>query len=299
MKNKVILISGIHRSGSTWLGKIISEQPKVKYVHEPFNFDYPKVKKPIDYWYHYIDDSTPKEKQKAIYDYITSFYLTDFRTIKANISRLPDFKSIIKFFIDYFKRINKPIILLKDPIALLSAEWVAKNFNSKVVISIRHPAAFVASIKVKNWEFDFSQLAAQEELLKTKLFDYADQINEYAINPPDIIIQGITIWNIIHDVISDYKNKFEGEWYFVKNEDLSTDPLNEYKKIFNYLDLEFTQKVQKEIIETTTSETTSKLKRNSKENINSWKKRLSSEEINKIKSDTSKVWNKFYSENDW
>jgi hypothetical protein len=34
-----ILISGSHRSGSTWTGKVISQSNSVRYVHEPFNID--------------------------------------------------------------------------------------------------------------------------------------------------------------------------------------------------------------------------------------------------------------------
>jgi hypothetical protein len=41
------------------------------------------------------------------------------------------------------------------------------------------------------------------------------------------------------------------------------------------------------------------VKRNSEENIKTWKKRLSSDEILKIKKGTEKVWKKFYSEKDW
>ncbi len=36
-KKKPILITGAHKSGSTWAGKIISTSLKVHYVHDFFN----------------------------------------------------------------------------------------------------------------------------------------------------------------------------------------------------------------------------------------------------------------------
>ena len=35
--SKPILVTGSHRSGSTWTGRIISAAPHVGYIHEPFN----------------------------------------------------------------------------------------------------------------------------------------------------------------------------------------------------------------------------------------------------------------------
>src|SRR5258707_7647151 len=32
-----ILVSGSHRSGTTWVGKMIAASPAVGYIHEPFN----------------------------------------------------------------------------------------------------------------------------------------------------------------------------------------------------------------------------------------------------------------------
>lgn len=37
MSNRPILVTGSHRSGSTWVGRMISASPEVFYIHEPFN----------------------------------------------------------------------------------------------------------------------------------------------------------------------------------------------------------------------------------------------------------------------
>src|SRR6476620_4378035 len=33
-----IVVTGTHRSGTTWVGEMIATSPQVAYVHEPFNY---------------------------------------------------------------------------------------------------------------------------------------------------------------------------------------------------------------------------------------------------------------------
>ena len=55
---KPILITGSHRSGSTWVGKTIAFSHDVGYIQEPFN---PQVKLsvnsfPLRYWFQCLDE---------------------------------------------------------------------------------------------------------------------------------------------------------------------------------------------------------------------------------------------------
>jgi len=200
--------------------------------------------------------------------------------------------------VDLKKRITDRT-LIKDPIAIMSAEWLYNSMNCDVVISIRHPAAFIASLKVKKWEFDFNNYLNQDALMKRYLVYYYDEIREYSNNKKNIIEQGILLWNTIYATIHQYKEKYQNEWYFVRHEDLSNDPLIEFKNMFDYLNLEFHESVKDEIINSSTAKNESDLKRNSKENIFNWKNRLSEHEITLIKEKTKPTWTKFYTEKDW
>jgi len=46
---KPILVTGSHRSGTTWAGKMISACPNVGYIHEPFNIDMPMSVNPYPF----------------------------------------------------------------------------------------------------------------------------------------------------------------------------------------------------------------------------------------------------------
>ena len=107
------------------------------------------------------------------------------------------------------------------------------------------------------------------------------------------------MWNTLHATILHYREKYAEEWCFVKHEDLSLNPLNEFENIFNFLKLDLSEEIKTKINETTTSTIATTHKRDAKQNINTWKERLSKEEIAKIKEGTQKVWRHFYSEEDW
>ena len=66
--------------------------------------------------------------------------------------------------------------LLKDPIAVFSAAWLARTFGMRVVLSVRHPAAFAASLKRLDWTFDFNQLLAQPLLMRDLLEPFGEQL---------------------------------------------------------------------------------------------------------------------------
>ncbi len=38
----------------------------------------------------------------------------------------------------------------------MSAEWLAKTYNINVVVLIRHPAAYIYSMKRMKWGFNFA-----------------------------------------------------------------------------------------------------------------------------------------------
>lgn len=295
---KHILVTGSHRSGSTWTGKIIAEAKNVRYVQEPFNIGVKRKYSPLKYWFQYVSNSSFLPEKQSTKKYLNSF-LHIFHSY--NIYRVLEVSSAKGFYYflgDLLKRITNRT-LFKDPIAIMSAEWIYHNYNIDIIVLIRHPAAFIASLKVKNWAFDFNNFINQPLLLQSYLKNYKDEIEYYSNNEEDIINQGILLWNIIHDTILQYQNKYENKWYFVKHEDLSINPTDEFTKIFSKLNLSLDSNVKNYINETTQSNEKSDLKRNSEENIKSWKKRLSIDEINRIKIGTEQVYKKFYTEKDW
>lgn len=292
-KGRNILVTGSHRSGTTWIGRMVSLSDNVKYIHEPFNIGLYKCTNPFDKWFAYVNEDNDK-----YYRYINSFIS------KPRLNRVRDFMKLrrfsqIKTFIKERKKTFNGRILLKDPIAVMSAEWINKTFDADVICIIRHPAAFIASIKVKNWQFGFNDLLNQEALIATLDKDQVELIKEYSANKKDIIDQGILLWNIIYNRIYSYKEKYKDKWLFVRHEDVSQEPIKSFENIFRFLGINFTKEIKQTIVKTTSGEQIGELTRDSKKNIYSWKERLTESEVSRIKIGTSKVCSYFYSENEW
>ena len=159
-----ILITGAHRSGTTWVGKMIANSPSVHYIHEPFNIDYSAYKVKPDYWFQYVTRETEGFLYQQIKQLVTP---------------------------------GKQRTLVKDPIAVFSAEWLAERFNMDVVIIIRHPAAFVDSIRERNWTHDFNHFLKQPLLLEEHLSPFKEEIIEFTRRPYDILDQAILLWKFI------------------------------------------------------------------------------------------------------
>ncbi len=88
--------------------------------------------------------------------------------------------------------------LIKDPFAFFSAPWIAETFGCTVVITIRHPAAFVSSLKRLDWPFDFSDLIDQPLLIQDWLAPYYPQMLEANSEKGDLIGNGsLLVENLI------------------------------------------------------------------------------------------------------
>nr|WP_262902495.1 sulfotransferase domain-containing protein [Lutimonas saemankumensis] len=298
MNQKPILVTGAHRSGSTWTGKIICESKNVRYVHEPFNISIKKYNAPLSHWFQHVSSGLDNPTQIELIQYINSFKTKGLSNYLKTLSKTRSLDSFISFNKDYINRFHQRT-LYKDPIALSSAEWFYFNLKSDVIITIRHPAAFFASLRAKDWHFDFNNFLIQKDLMKKYLFPFQEQIEMFAINRPNLIHQGILIWNCLYQIVLKYREQYIDDWYFVRHEDLSRDPVEEFRKIFDFLNLQFDEHVRNKIIETTTSKSTNDTHRNALDNIKIWKKRLGKSEIELIKTGTDPLWREFYSEKDW
>ncbi len=315
MRNsKPILVTGSHRSGSTWVGKMIALSPAVGYIKEPFNLEHrPGIcSAKFDYWFTYITQENESDFYKNI-DKTLNFSYNFPEEIKA-VNSLKDTLRLIRDYSNFYKyRISHARPLLKDPIAVFSAEWLAEKFDIDVVVLIRHPAAFVSSFKKKNWSFDFSHLLKQPLLMEKHLYSFETEIKESITKKYDAIDQASLLWKLIYHVVAKYRDRHK-DWIFSKHEDISLNPLAGFQMIFNHLNLNLSNKIKKAIEEYSSSQNPSEIMKNestfwllsnrdlkcdSKANILNWHNRLTQEEICRIRMKTEEVADKFYLDRDW
>ena len=305
---KIILVTGPIRSGGTWTGKNLSLAPHTAYIHEPFNLTekISDIKNHFDYRYQYICNENASKYREVFddamdYKYSLFFDLTTKKTAK-NVARVCRDRGLMGLMVLY--RLQNYRLIVKDPFAFFSADWLSKTYGMNVLVMIRHPAAFCSSFKIKNWRFNFNNFLNQPLLIERYLGVFEEKIREYAKAEKSIIDHAILFWNCIYHTVKTYQ-KEHPEWLFVRHEDLSNDPISQFQSIFSKFNLEFTPKVKSIILKNsgdhnpTEQQSDNEFVRNSKANIFNWKKRLTKDEIEKIKDMTHDVSSAFYGDHEW
>jgi len=305
-----ILVTGAIRSGTTWVGRMIAESPEVGYIHEPLN-PWEKTKSrgicgaSIPFWYFYIT----RENETAYYKHLKRSLEFRYNLLGGlrGIRSWADAKRVLKEYRTFRAyRSNNVRPLVKDPFALFSAEWFTERFGAKVVILIRHPAAFVSSIKRLGWGIPFWHLLEQPLLLRDHLGPFKEQIEEYAPEKHPLVEQAAFIWKVLYHVVLRYQERHR-DWIFIRHEDLARDPMEGFQALFEALGLEFSPRVQVAVQRSAAPSNPSEvpaekafsIQRDSRASIWNWKKRLTAPEIQRIREIAGEVARAFYSDEDW
>ena len=303
--NHPILVTGAHRGGTSWAGKMLAADADTAYISEPLNVLHrPGVfKAPVKHWYQYICEENEQEFLPA-YQGLLEFDYHLWDEIRSLRSR-KDFLRMGRDFMIFYNALEQgQRALIKDPFAVFSVPWFAERLNCRVVIAVRHPAAFASSLQRLGWSFDFNDLLDQPLLMRDHLEPYRKQM--LAIKAEDVIGQGALLWKLIYSVVHKFRQR-NPDWLVVRHEDLSLDPINRYRELYNILDLEFTPRVEKVILNSTSAENPSELsvkkkysvKLDSAASLKNWKKRLEPEVIQRIQEITAETSDFYYPGESW
>lgn len=300
-----ILVTGTHRSGTTWVGKMLAAGASTAYISEPLNVLHrPGVfHTKVKHWYQYICEDNQDEFLPSFRELLELDYrLWD--EIRSLRSRRDFLRMGRDFFIFYNGLMRGQRVLLKDPFAVFSLDWFAKCLNCKIVVAVRHPAAFASSLKRLGWPFEFQDLLDQPLLMRDFLEPYRDQMA--AARSDGIIGQSALLWNLIYRSVHTMLER-NPDFIAVRHEDLARDPVHRFQDLYKALDLDFTRRVEKTIATASSSDNPVEpsrkniyaVKLDSRSNIDNWKKRLTPQEIAYIRKKTEEVSSLYYSDAEW
>jgi hypothetical protein len=302
-----ILVTGAHRTGTTWVGKMLAANDQTAYISEPLNVLHrPGVMRlPLTRWYTYICSENELDFLTAIQEMLHFRY-----HLGAELMSLRSRKDLLRMGRDGYIFLKGRIFdhrpLLKDPFAIFSIPWFIQRLNCQIVVTIRHPAAFASSLKRLSWPFDFGDLLSQPLLMRDCLEPYRAEMEAIQKNSGDVIEQSSLLWRIIYQTIADYRLRFPN-LQIVRHEDLSLQPLDGYRALYMCLHLEFNKKVERAILSSSSSENPGEVSKSavhsyrldSRANLHNWKRRLESNEIKRIRYLTEEVAAGYYSAQDW
>jgi hypothetical protein len=303
-----ILVTGAHRSGTTWVGKMLCAGGEAFYIHEPFNNIRQSgpvwVPDPFPYWFYAMSDAD-RGYGRWLQGVVDMHYpLLPALALSRSAAHVG--RAARDWVLSLTARARRKRPLLKDPIALFSAEWLAGRFDPSVVVLIRHPAAFAASLKRLDWWFKFSNWIEQPRLMQKELAEYADPIRRYASGKKNLIDQSILMWNCMYSVVSRYR-KDHPDWSFVRHEDLATDPQSGFQGLYRHCRLDWTPRAEAAVrkyshhpdAKPLSADRPTDIRRDSRSTISAWKRILDPDEVDRIRKGTSKVAREFYDPTEW
>lgn len=144
-----ILVTGAVRSGTTWVGRVLASARRTMYIHEPFNPDSVwSAAFPVPSQFLYLDSRNGgsfKERFELLLQLEPRF---------RGVGRAGAddcLKLILEaLFAEGASRSEiRPIV--KDPIAMLSTEWLVDEFAMIPVIVLRHPISVIKSLLRLDW----------------------------------------------------------------------------------------------------------------------------------------------------
>lgn len=302
-----VLVTGAHRSGTTWVGRMLAASSEFGYISEPLSVLHrPGVlRTPIKHWYTYICPANQDVYLPGLRDTL-AFRYHALAELKSLRSRKDIGRMLRDWRIFSIGRLLNRQPLLKDPFAVFSAPWFVERLNCRIVITVRHPAAFASSLKRLKWDFDFSDLLAQPLLMDLLPEPYKEEMKAMLNTPQDIIGQASLLWRIIYQTVAQYQETYP-EFILVRHEDLSLDPQTGFRQLYDQLGLSYTPAVAASIQRSSSAENPREVSKqnahvfhlDSRANLENWKRRLQPEEIDRIRRLTQDQANHFYPDFDW
>lgn len=287
MTPKPILVTGAHRSGTTWVGRVLATAAEVFYIHEPLNPNFAPYylgRKNLPYYW-----QIPTQDADSVQDSFRCLLSGIFPPINWDFFKprrryITRFPHAISFRWAAFR---KKRFLIKDPFMLFNVEWFEQNFEARTVLVKREPLGFIASLKAKNWTFDFKQWTMQPTLMAHLSENDRKCVQDATKTKLDIIDQGCLLWRILNSEI-DRLAKANPSRIVCKHEDLLATPEAAFRQLYAELKINWTPATTR-ILGSNQRASLDAVDASSTNNTNfatAWKNRLTKEEIRRIQAAT-------------
>jgi hypothetical protein len=305
-RRRPILVTGAHRSGTTWAGRVLAAAPTpVGYLWEPFNPRHRPGAFPIRFphYFHYVCAENGAGLVGPLADALAFRYRPG-----AELPSLRSARDAGRMGRDWWRsarnRRRGATALVKDPIALFSSEWLADTFDMRVLVMIRHPAPFAASLRRRGWRHRFADFLDQPLLMRDHLGPWEAQLRAAAARPPDILGEAILLWNILYTMVDGLRER-RSDWSFARHEDLARDPVDGFRALYSALGLEWDAGVERLVRETsdasnpTDAVRADSIRRSSAAHAGAWRTQMTAGDVERIRVGTEAVAARFYSAEDW
>jgi Sulfotransferase family len=305
-----ILITGSPRSGTTWIGDVLRAAPRTMVLMEPFNPELSRL--PARHcnfhfreWYTYVTgenaaEFTPPLRRMLELRHDTWIHLRASNGVKDII----DVAAAAARF--RLSRLLGATPIMKDPVALLSSQWIAREFGARVVVLIRHPAAVVSSFLRLGLPVDIPGLLRQPLLMRDLLYPMEGEFRDLLAAPRSPVEYAAMLWKALYFAVHCFQQQ-HSNWLFIRHEDLSQDPVAGFEKICHHVGIEFTPRIRRAVLDSNDAALPPELdpklafttRRNVAANLTNWKTRVSQDDLRIIRQRVEQVSQHFYQDSEW
>lgn len=245
-----IYVTGIGRSGTTFVGKILSLPLCVDYIHEPFN---PECGLPgIKRWDTYIRPSLETPEEQDLHGQIQTIFSYDFTLRTLVPQQNGPLRQWVKQRIGSRGPVNLRLAklnpfhtaaIIKAPIGLFLTEYMYAQFGVKPVILVKHPVSVIASLQRAGWYPKPSQALDQPHLVVDYFSDEPEFVSQGWDDP---ILAIAAYWRVAHKVLL-YQVTRHPSWLVISHEDLSAEPVATFRTLYDKLDLPWSWWIERHI----------------------------------------------------
>lgn len=283
-RKKPILLTGLPRSGSTWVLRILGAAKCVIPFHEPDHLEEHGIGKKGMHLY--VNKDQNDIQYYSLYDSI--FKGRTYQPVSLT-------KACLFHYLKYIQSyLPNRVILVKSVFTLHNTDWIYKNFQPRVVILLRNPFSLLHSVR---------RLFPEARLGKPVLEDRV-LIRDYLEGYEDILTSAKTPYEQLAARVGAYYKiiltgvKKHQEWLVITHEQLCKAPIVGFKQLYAKLGLCWTDEIEKIIWKHNRKKRDDNVHhvcRIATREIDKWKKLLTRDEINQIRKYYRPFRNEYYS----
>jgi len=250
-----VYVTGMIRSGTTFLATVLSHPLNVDYIHEPFNGGYILPER-IALLPRYVRPNDQSESARRYREHVSRLFEYRIGMRSARYDEDPMFRRWIKSIVGSrgpfylrFAKLNPwhEHALIKDPMAGLTTGFLHREFGVKPVIIVRHPVSLAASLKRLGWFPQVYDFALQPDVVRDYLSDDVHLIERSWDNR---LLESMAHWRLLYKVLLDQADA-RGDWIVVTHEELSARPVEVFSRIYQDCGLPWSEGVRSKILSLT------------------------------------------------
>ncbi len=222
-----ILVTGAPRSGTTFLGTVLSLNRGVSFIYEPMSRVYGLRDVPDPLLYVRAGSSYEPTAERMTRDLLAG--RGQFRKPPPDAAAASRPRAIARRMLGsevslrYRRDALNPLRrrwLVKDPWAAMSSEWLHRQLGMQTVVLVRHPVPVVRSWQRFGWDMRIQELMAIDELMADHLGPLVEGVDVDALDPVE---NAALVWRAYYFVLNRYLDR-NPEMIAVRHEDLSARP---------------------------------------------------------------------------